>query len=272
MHGNIFASKREGNEDALRTLREVNHTSGRAPNVSLIGMSLSGAFSQGATDSQTRMAKIKFPTPISSGSLSHLPACQRWMDWHMRIIHRNVLKSNGASVASGIRLLKAKAPTGLQSDYAPERLERRSRMLAAGSRGSGSSELGILSDVEPIEKEYLLEDNQRVVNFLAAGTQEDKQRFIDLLLAKIDREWEARKAVSQAHRTLRRPDIYAYVERLWINSSLIRPHYGLPITMVASSRKKKSRHGITIRKNKQSVSTAEGSSSHLNCAESYVIY
>ena len=42
----------------------------------------------------------------------------------------------------------------------------------------------------------------------------------------------------------------------------------LPITMVASSRKKKSRHGITIRKNKQSVSTAEGSSSHLNRTES----
>jgi hypothetical protein len=27
-----------------------------------------------------------------------------------------------------------------------------------------------LSDVEPIDIEYLLEDNQRVVNFLAAGT------------------------------------------------------------------------------------------------------
>ena len=37
-----------------------------------------------------------------------------------------------------------------------------------------------LSDVEPIDMEYLLADNQRVVNFLAAGTQEDKQRFIDL--------------------------------------------------------------------------------------------
>jgi hypothetical protein len=54
------------------------------------------------------------------------------------------------------------------------------------------------SDVEPIDIEYLLEDNQRVVNFLTAGTQEDKQRFIDLLRAKLDREWEARKAVSQA--------------------------------------------------------------------------
>jgi hypothetical protein len=40
-----------------------------------------------------------------------------------------------------------------------------------------------LSDVEPIDMEYLLEDNQRVVNFLAAGTQEDTQRFIDLLKA-----------------------------------------------------------------------------------------
>ena len=42
--------QQEGNEDALRKLRELNHTSGGAPNVSLVGMSLSGAFSQGATD------------------------------------------------------------------------------------------------------------------------------------------------------------------------------------------------------------------------------
>ena len=40
-----------------------------------------------------------------------------------------------------------------------------------------------LSDEEPIDMEYLLGDNQRVVNFLAAGTQEDKQRFIDLLFS-----------------------------------------------------------------------------------------
>ena len=48
------------------------------------------------------------------------------------------------------------------------------------------------SDVEPIDIEYLLEDNQRIVNLFTAGTQEDKQRFIDLLNAKIDRECEAR--------------------------------------------------------------------------------
>ena len=44
------------------------------------------------------------------------------------------------------------------------------------------------SDVEPIDIEHLLEDNQRVVNFLTEGTQEGKQRFIDLLHGKIDRE------------------------------------------------------------------------------------
>jgi hypothetical protein len=63
--------------------------------------------------------------------------------------------------------------------------------------------------------------------------------------------------------------IYTYVERLGINPSFIRQHYELPIAMGASSRSKKSRYGITIRKNKQSVSTAEGSSSRLNRTESY---
>ena len=42
-------------------------------------------------------------------------------------------------------LWKAKAPTALQSDYTPERPERRSRIWAAGNRGSGSSE----SDIPP---------------------------------------------------------------------------------------------------------------------------
>ena len=74
--------------------------------------------------------------------------------------------------------------------------------------------------MEPIDIEYLLEDNQRVVNFLAAGTQEDKQRFIDLLHARIDREWEARKAVLQARRTLRRPDIYAFFKVMKVNANI----------------------------------------------------
>ena len=106
------------------------------------------------------------------------------------------------------------------------------------------------------------------VFYREAGTQEHTQRFIGLLEAKIDQEWEAQKAVAETCRMPRRPDIYTYVERLGINSSLVRQHYELPLPMGTSSRKKKSRHGITIRKNKHSVSTAEGSSSHLNRTES----
>jgi hypothetical protein len=59
----------------------------------------------------------------------------------------NMLESIGEAVTSGIRLWKATAPTALHSDYMPERPERRSRMWAAGSRGSGSSELGIPSEI-----------------------------------------------------------------------------------------------------------------------------
>jgi hypothetical protein len=93
--------------------------------------------------------------------------------------------------------------------------------------------------------------------------------------------------VSQARRTPRRPDIYAYVEDqsrahriprrptidlyvqdLGIDASLIRSHYELPIDTVASSKKNKSRQGITIRKNKQPVSIGQSSNSHVNRTES----
>jgi len=39
--------QQEANEDALQQLRELNNTSGGDSTVSLIGMSLSGAFSEG---------------------------------------------------------------------------------------------------------------------------------------------------------------------------------------------------------------------------------
>ena len=57
--------QQEENESALRRLRDLNSSSGGALTVSLI---LSGAFSEGATDFLTRMANIKFPTPISHGT------------------------------------------------------------------------------------------------------------------------------------------------------------------------------------------------------------
>ena len=70
------------------------------------------------------------------------------------------------------------------------------------------------SDVEPIDIEYLLEDNQRVVNFLTAGTQEDKQRFIDLLHAKIDREWEGMKADAAAPN----PNAVYHADRIYLST------------------------------------------------------
>ena len=45
-------------------------------------------------------------------------------------------------------------------------------------------------------------------------------------------------------------------------------HYELPIDMVASSRKNKSRQGITIRNNKQPASIVQSSNVHLNRTES----
>ena len=82
----------------------------------------------------------------------------------------------GASVASVIRLRKPIAPTALHSDYAP---------------GRSNTPTTTTTSIHP---------SIRVVNFIADGTQKDKQRFIDLLHAKMDQEWEARKAVS--HRSV----------------------------------------------------------------------
>jgi hypothetical protein len=78
--------------------------------------------------------------------------------------------------------------------------------------------------------------------------------------------------VSQTRRIPRRPGIYTYIERLGINSSFIRKHCELPTALGAPSRKKKSRHGIKIRKNKQSEGTAEGLTSRLNRTKSSQSY
>ena len=55
-----------------------------------------------------------------SGSVSHLAARQRWMDWWMRIFQRNIFNGVAKSVASGIRICNALAPTSLPLDYAAE--------------------------------------------------------------------------------------------------------------------------------------------------------
>jgi hypothetical protein len=88
--------------------------------IALFGMSLSGAFSKGAQDLLNRLAEIKFPTPLTGGSLSYIAARQRWMDWQMRICQRNVLNGVAKSIASGLRVFRAYLPTALPMDYATE--------------------------------------------------------------------------------------------------------------------------------------------------------
>ena len=108
----------QGNAEALEILNRLNPANNGAPKIALFGMSLSGAFSRGAQDLLNRLAEIKFPTPLTGGSLSYIAARQRWMDWQMRICQRNVLNGVAKSIASGLRIFRAYLPTALPMDYA----------------------------------------------------------------------------------------------------------------------------------------------------------
>jgi hypothetical protein len=110
----------QGNAEALEILNRLNPANNGAPKIALFGMSLSGAFSRGAQDLLNRLAEIKFPTPLTGGSLSYIAARQRWMDWQMRICQRNVLNGVAKSIASGLRIFRAYLPTALPMDYATE--------------------------------------------------------------------------------------------------------------------------------------------------------
>jgi hypothetical protein len=99
------------NEEALRILRYLNPARYGAPKVLLFGMCLSGAFSGGGQALFDRLATIKFQTPITADSLSYLAARQRWANWWMRIFRRNILDVVAKSIASGIRIFNALAPT-----------------------------------------------------------------------------------------------------------------------------------------------------------------
>ena len=110
----------QGDAETLDILNRLNPANNGAPKIALFGMSLSGAFSRGAQDLLNRLAEIKFPTPLTGGSLSYIAARQRWMDWQMRICQRNVLNGVAKSIASGLRIFRAYLPTALPMDYATE--------------------------------------------------------------------------------------------------------------------------------------------------------
>ena len=110
----------DDNAEALDILNYPNPARNGAPKIVLFGMSLSGAFSKGAQALLHRLAEIKFPTPLTGGSLSYLAARPRWMDWQMRIFQRNILNGVAKYIASGLRIFLAYIPTALRMDYATE--------------------------------------------------------------------------------------------------------------------------------------------------------
>jgi hypothetical protein len=83
-------------------------------------MCFSRAFSEGAQALFDRLAAIKFLTPITADSLSYLAARQRWVDWWMEISQRDILNVVTKSIAPGIKIFNALAPTALPFDYAAE--------------------------------------------------------------------------------------------------------------------------------------------------------
>ena len=91
-------------------------------------LSLSGAFSNGAMEIFTHLAKEKFPDPPTPdnppGTYSYLIARHNgFSDWWMRVCQRNVLNCVAKSIMSGIRSCKATAPTVLPTDHAAEILQ-----------------------------------------------------------------------------------------------------------------------------------------------------
>ena len=76
-------------------MRFLNPKRQLIPLVSLFGMCISGAISEGAWKIINRLVKLKFPTPPRGrdnpqGTLSYRPARKQWADWWMRIIMRTM--------------------------------------------------------------------------------------------------------------------------------------------------------------------------------------
>jgi hypothetical protein len=110
-------------------MRFLNKGQG-APWVSLFGMGLSGALSDGAWKIINRLAKLKFPTPKfptppsgydnPKGTRSYFVARSRWADWWLRIIMRTMFDAVAKPTTSVIELCRATAPTALPIDRVTE--------------------------------------------------------------------------------------------------------------------------------------------------------
>jgi len=121
----FIARNDEETAQSRRDLRFTNANSDGAPKISTFGMCLSGAFSTGAMEILTHLAKEKFPDPPTPdnppGTYSYRIARHNgFSDWWMRICQRNVFNCVAKSIMSGIKICKANAPTALPMDHTAE--------------------------------------------------------------------------------------------------------------------------------------------------------
>ena len=121
---------------ARGNMRYLNPSRSGAPLVSLFGMCLSGALSDGAIKVIEKLATIKYPTPPTEGNprgtLSYLPARAQWVGLQILNIQRTIVDAVTLPLKSGTAVCSANAPRQLPTDYEVE----------AGEAGpSGSSQL-----------------------------------------------------------------------------------------------------------------------------------
>ena len=99
-------------------MRYLNPSRRGAPLVSLFGMCLSGALSDGAMKVIEKLAMRKYPTPPTEdnpcGTLSYLPARAQWAELQILKIQRTMVDAKAIPLKSGIAVCSANAPRQLQ--------------------------------------------------------------------------------------------------------------------------------------------------------------
>ena len=89
-----------------------------APLVSLFGLCLSRALSDGAMKVIEKLAMIKYQTPPTEGNprgtLSYLPARAQWAELQILKIQRTMVDAKAIPLKSGIAVCSANAPRQLQ--------------------------------------------------------------------------------------------------------------------------------------------------------------
>ena len=102
-------------------MRYLNPSRRGAPLVSLFGMCLSGALSDGAMKVIEKLAMREYPTPPTEdnpcGTLSYLPARAQWAELR---IQRIMVDAGAIPLKSGIAVCSAIAPRQLPTAHAIE--------------------------------------------------------------------------------------------------------------------------------------------------------